>query len=250
MKNSFFHLHIPRTGGTHFQNNMFPAIENILIQNNISYQKIDEDQTAHWCWFEPLITDSTLIYACFRDPAERLVSQFANQARQAVISKNTNYSLADINKNSFFKWLEDNYETYKNVQAKCLVYYNKDHSIYKPASDTIWLDGKSPQKQHYMFDSDFIKYTIDKNLIKQRLNRVDIKIRISDIQSASGQAVVLKNILQHYGLSSNMSFDKISNQDYSTGLTSLILSDLSKQEINFIYEYQNIDSEIYFSKYF
>lgn len=249
MKDSFFHLHIPRTGGTHFQNNMFPSIEHILIQNNISYQKIDESQTAHWCWFEPLITDSTLVYACFRDPAERLISQFSNQAQRAIIKKNTNYTLNDINKNNFFKWINDNYEAYKNVQAKCLVYYNKDHSVYKPASSPVWLEGESPSKKHYMLDTNFINYPIDKEIIKQRLERIDIKIKMSDIQSATGQANILNNILKCYNIQDKISFDKISNQDYSTGITASILSDLSRQELNFIYDYQDIDSEIYFSEY-
>ncbi|MEY4331316.1 MAG: hypothetical protein RLZZ196_54, partial [Bacteroidota bacterium] len=161
MHDYFYHLHLPRTGGTHFRHNMMPSLIPYFKNNKVNIHEISETDTAHWCWFEPIINESTYIFSSFRDPAERLVSQFVRQAQKAISQGQTSYSKYDINKINFYKWIEKNPEMYKNIQAKSLVYYNKDHSIYKPSTGVKWEFDKTPIRDHYMFDKDFVNFQIN-----------------------------------------------------------------------------------------
>lgn len=243
--NLFFHLHIPRTGGTHFQRNMLPALQPILLKNNIGVHNIKEEDTAHWCWFKPLISEKTYIYCSFRDPVERLVSQFANQASKAILNNNSTYKINDINKNNFYAWIENGYEKYKNVQSKSITYYNENHNIYKPSKNIVWSPDEYPKLDHYMFEDDFIKFQIDKEELYKNFNRINLKIKSIDLYGEEKQKKLLNKILNDFKIPETTF--KMNNNNYSTDITLGIINSLSNKEKEKLYQYQDLDSELFFS---
>lgn len=247
---NFFYLHIPRTGGTHFRENILENIKTIFEQNKISIYDTSGDKTAHWCWYEPYINDSSYIYLSLRDPASRLISQFCHQAYNAIKYTNTIYSLSDINKKMFYKWIDDGYLKYKNVQSKSIVYYNKNHSIYKSAKNLRWDKDDVPKLNHFMFDKDFIDYKYDINDVLNNINKINFISKSEDMKHILNQEIIINKILQDLNIDYqyNINFNKKHN--YNLEITSKLIQTFSKKEIDKLYEYQNIDSEIYFSNIF
>jgi hypothetical protein len=226
---------------------MFSSIKPILNQYNVKMQNLNEDATAHWCWFTPLINSDTFMYAAFRDPVLRTISQFANQAKQAIKYSPTPYKISDINKKSFHNWLYTDFNKYKNVQSKCLLYYNPDHSSYLSSTGITWKQDEVPEKSHYMFDDVFINQEINKDLLMSNFNRINLKVNTVDLSNISKQKKILKNILNAFEIKEKINISNIKNVDYSTGMTLDIFNSLTSKEKQSLYEHQDSDSELFFS---
>ena len=248
----FFNIHIPKTGGTHFRENVLSSINEILKINGIKTNPAREEDTAHWCWFEPFITDKTYIYTTLRDPAERIVSQFCWQAKAAVLYTNTPYTLNDINKKSFYKWLDNSDNLYKNVQAKNLIYYNQNHTPYKVSNNLTWNYMDIPRKDHFMFTEDFKNFTIDKEVLNKNVKRINLINKTEDMTTINGQEKIINKILKDLNIDyriNNFTADNFLDSDLVAvnPISKNLFSELSNKEINNLYEYQEIDSELYFS---
>jgi hypothetical protein len=241
--NSFFQLHIPKTGGTYFKRNILEKIKSELNNSEINI-KNEETLGLHLCWFKPYIDEQTYIYTTLRDPVKRLINQFCHQAESAILKNKTEYKLEDINKTNFYKWLEKDINVYKNVQSKSLVYFNDDLNIYKKAKNLKWEKEDSPTIEHFMFDKDFINYEINKKELFDNIKRINFISKSEDFASITNQSNIIKKI------SSDL---QINNKNYfllktfPNKIVEDIFSKLSKIEINNLYEYQDLDSEIYFS---
>ncbi len=250
MYNSFFYLHIPRTGGTHFRENVLENIKPLLINKNISIYDTSDDKTAHWCWYKPYITDSSYIYASLRDPVSRLISQFCHQASNAIKYTNTPYNISDINKDMFYKWIEDGYLKYKNVQSKSFVYYNQNHNIYKSAKNLRWNTSDVPKLDHFMFDQDFINYNFDIKDVFKNINKINFISKSEDMKDGAIQEKIINYIIKDLGINYQYSISLNKNNNYNLEITSKLIDTFSKKELQSLYEYQNIDSEVYFSNIF
>lgn len=248
--NLFFNLHIPRTGGTHFRENVLNKLDKILSDNNINLYNCRPEDTAHWCWFKPYIKEDTYIYTSLRDPVKRLISQFSWQAKDSILKQTTNYKLDDINKNNFYKWLEDGYDMYKNFQSKNLVYYNSDHSIYKAASDPKWADNDVPRRSHFLFSQDFINFKVNKYELLSNIKRINMIVDSKDLHDLNKQSNIINKMLQDMNIKNDIIIDQSRNINFSTDITENLFSTFTQNEINRLYEYQDLDSEIYFSNYF
>jgi hypothetical protein len=246
----FFNVHIPRTGGTHFRENILNPLEQTFKENGINIYSKEKLDTAHWCWFKPFIQDSTYIYTSLRDPVSRLLSQFAWQAKDSIIKKTTNYKIEDINKFNFYKWLDDGYDIYKNFQAKNLVYYNKDHSIYTVATNTRWEDGGVPKRDHFLFDQDFINFNINKEDLVNNLKRINMVVDARDLKDNNKQFKIINKMLNDLNIPRLKYLDQSVHTVFSSHTTDKLMDSFTAAEIDKLYEYNDIDSEIYFSNYF
>ena len=251
--NRFFNIHIPKTGGTYFRENLLKSIEPGLKANGV---KLNPDgnggisdialtPTFHWCWFEPFIEDSTFIFTSLRDPAKRIISHYAWQASR-VITYGKNTASYDINKNNFFKWFETNDKVFKNFQSKNLVYYNSDHSIYKEASIEGWDKNGSPKINSFLFDDDFINFEISSTVLLSNIKRINIIVRSEDLSKLDYQYKVLDRISEAFEIPKKESpeFNKYGNQNQ---LSKTLFDQFTQKELNKLYEHSSIDSNIYFS---
>lgn len=248
--NRFFNIHIPKTGGTHFTENMLPSMNKILNDNRIKTSPQTSEDTKHWCWFEPFISDQTYIYTTLRDPVERLVSQFCWQAISAITKTNTPYTEEDINKKSFYKWLEHSDGLYKNVQSKSLVYNNKDLTLYKSSSNLSWEKDDIPKMNHFMFTDHFKNFIINEETLNKNIKRINFIVKTKDMSTIHGQQKIIDKILNDLDINITIEKNKIKEtktNSLANPLSKKVFNDLENWEIDNLYKYQGIDSEIYFS---
>jgi hypothetical protein len=252
--NRFFNIHIQKTGGTYFRENMLKPIQNIMNQSGIDTnpegeggeKEYSSTPTYHWCWFEPFITDKTYIYTSIRNPAKRIISHYAWQAARAVYYGRTNYSYQDINKKNFYKWLEEYHDVYQNFQSKNLLYYNPDHSIYSESVHKGWADNDIPRVESFLSSNNFI-FDIDHSKLRNRINRVNLIIKSEKLKDEKFQSKVIYQISKDLGISiSNVTFnnEKYANQNY---ISEDLFSKFYKGEIEKLYLHSKIKPEIYFA---
>lgn len=249
----FFNIHIPKTGGTYFRENLLKSIEPELIAKGVSLNPWStggtfdppKNPTFHWCWFEPFITDKTFIFTSLRDPAKRIISHYAWQAIRMIEGTNEGYSEADINKDNFFKWLEINNNSLQNFQSKNLTYYNPNHSIYTEAHLAGWKEVGVPYIKSFLFDEDFSKFNVNKKDVLKNIDRINIIVKSKDLENINFQYKVINQISDEFNIKfQQQEFDAFGHQNKHSGI---LFDQFTKKEIDFLYDHSYLDSEIYFS---
>lgn len=251
--NRFFNIHIPKTGGTFFRENILVPIEKDLNANGISTNppsnggesEISETETFHWCWYKPFITEKTYIYTSLRDPVQRLISQYAWQASRAVFYGRTNYKYDDVNKENFYKWLDAYYDTYKNFQSKNLIFFDNDRDLYRESVHLGWADGDVPKINSFLFQEKFTNYKIDKSELETNINRINLIVKSEDLRHTQFQEKVVDKLCSDLNLNNNYVIGNTygNNNTHSFELH----KQFSDKEKDKLYEYLDIDTEIYFS---
>lgn len=251
--NRFFNIHIPKTGGTFFRENILTPMEldlnkiGILTNppSNGGESEISETETFHWCWYKPFITDKTYMYTSLRDPVERLISQYAWQASRAVFYGRTNYTYDDVNKNNFYKWLEYYYDVYKNFQSKNLIFFDENKNLYKESVHLGWEDDSVPKINSFLFQEKFINFKIDKKQLNENIKRIDLIVKSEMLRKEDFQNKIIEKLCDEFNIKN---IYKIGNTYGNNNTHSFELhKNFSETEKNKLYEYLDIDSEIYFS---
>ena len=223
MKNNysfFYHLQIAKCGGTYLNNMIIHELFNILQKNNIPY--IDGENHLGWQQFDNIYTIS-----CFRDPVRRTISHYAYYKD----FKNREIKFKDFSK--FILWVKQNEEFMSNYQIKNFFYIKKNlnKSIFDP--------------RH--IDKDFSSIKIDKENAFNRIKNTNILLKNSQLNNLTCFNVMEK-IINDFNLKEKTSIDLNKNYDHNiTGKTQQIYDSLTKKEIDYLYEINNLDSEIYFS---
>jgi hypothetical protein len=253
--NRFFNIHIPKTGGTYFRENMLKPVEKHIndfgiktdTNGNGGEGKFSDTQTFHWCWYKPYVEDNSYIFTSFRDPVKRVISHFAWQAARAVSYGLSDYSIEDINVDNFYKWLEQYFEVYKNFQSKNLVYYNKDHSIYKEAVHKGWKTNDVPRIESFLFDNDFATFKINKDNLYSNINKINLFVKDTDLIDMDNQTKIRNKIL--IDLNVPLINIPVTNLIYGNQnpLSNNLFNQLTKKQINELYEINKLDSEIFFT---
>jgi hypothetical protein len=230
MYNRFYFLHIAKTAGTTFYNNViYPEKEN-LKKNNIDIESKLGHITKHWCWFEELTGPNSYIFTIFRDPVKRLVSHYAYQN---ILSAEYNKEYPDpekINLKNFLKMEEAWKVEYSDYQSKSLLY-------------------QFPELYVLEYQNGFKDLQVDKILLQERLNRINLMIKTEDLNSKNFQ-IKLKNKIFN-DLNVNQSKTIIFNKQLVNSFSNTIYNQLSDIDKKRIYENSPNDSEIYFSnRYF
>jgi hypothetical protein len=132
--NSFYFLHIPKTGGRLFFYNVLFPLKNILLEAKIKeLNSLQMDGPINYydhSQWKKEINSLTYVSSSFREPCSHMVSLYTHSqaVRNELVTRNNN-----INKNTLFEWLEKNEEGAKNYQSKHLVLPTviKDENGYK-----------------------------------------------------------------------------------------------------------------------
>ena len=219
--NSFYHLQIAKCGGTYLNNMIVHQLFNILKNKDISYI----DGEYHLGWKE---IENNYVVSSLRDPVKRTVSHYAywkNGGQNGSIPK-------DIP--SFMVWVERNKDFISNYQIKNFLYEKKN----------FHLNPFDPRET----DPDFLTIKIDKNLAFDRIKRVNVLLKDAQLNYQTCNTV-MKKILKDFNIKDSFYIDneKKYNHNITKGSTELYNS-LTKQDIDYIYNLNNIDSEIYFSQ--
>jgi hypothetical protein len=226
--NSFYFLHIPKTGGRLFFYNVLFPLKNILVEAKIKELNILEmngpiNYYDHSQWKKE-INSSTYISSIFRDPCKHMVSLYTHSQtvnRNQLISRNNN-----IDKNTLFEWLEQNEDGAKNYQSKHLVLPTviKDENGYKQ-----FLNNE----------------IITKNNVLNKINQLSLLIKPEDLSENN-----IEKIQRQILLDLKIPNKKITNrpynfQEYNNSQSKEIYETLTKKEKEKIKLISNIDCEVY-----
>lgn len=253
--NRFFNLHIPKTGGTYFRENILNPLVPYLNENGISTNPYGEGGekdyaktgTYHWCWYEPFVQEESYIFTTLRDPVKRLISHYAWQATRAVYYEISDYKIEDITVDNFYKWLDLYSDIYKNFQSKNLVYYNPNHSIYMEAVHRGWKSDGVPEIESFLFSKDFADFKIDKDALLANINRIDMMLKAEDLRDLDKQLIVRDRIMSDLGLDGQQTPIKNDVYGNENAISQELYSKFTNKQIADLYSFNDIDSEIYFN---
>jgi hypothetical protein len=216
MKNSFYFLHIHKTGGRNYMYNFLNPIKNILEKSNISWLNNEKNGNGHEQWVSE-IDDSTFITSIFRDPCKQIVSLYVHTE---LFNLNNN-----INKLRFLKYFKDNNGGFvTNFQSKNIVsptvYNNEDKTTY--------------YNQH-----------ITKDEVLNNISKMSLFIK-PEILKEINQNTIQNKILLSLGIKNKDIINQQWEEDkYKMYKSKEIYESLSKKEKEYIRSASAIDSEIY-----
>ena len=226
MKNNYdslYHLQIAKCGGTYLNNMVINKISKILKNNKINF--INGEHHMGW-------QEGNNIYkiSCFRDPVKRLVSHYTFHKKDYV----DNLSLMSVD--NFISWIKNNEEFISNYQIKNFLYTNQDLSlnIFNPETSN-------------KIDPNFLSINIDKELSIKRIKKVNILLKDSQLNENTCSLVANK-ILKDFNISFNFFIDNNKKHNHNVTKESFVIyKNLNKKTIQYLYDINNLDSEIYFS---
>ena len=215
-KNSFYHLHIPKTGGETLNLFFKDNLVDYFIKNKIEYQI-----EGHF-GLKP-ISKKTYTVTCFRDPIKRLVSHYCFMN---LLNKKTNL---DKEAKDFLLWFDDNKNILSNYQSKNLFYDSTDE--YEP----LILSGCSSKLSLKRFNLDDVK---------MNLSTIDIILKTETINSVKLLSVG-EQILKDFNLKLKAPFNISKEYRNSNPPSRILFSKLSKTEILYLEQANLLDFEIY-----
>jgi len=219
---SFYHLQIAKCGGTYLNNMIIHQLFNILKNNNISYI----DGEYHLGWKE---VENNYVISSLRDPVKRTVSHYAyykNGGQNGPIPENVP---------NFMNWVEINKDFISNYQIKNFLYTKKNFDL-NPFNPTEGLD------------PDFLTIKIDKVTAFDRIKSVNILLKDTQLNNQACDTI-MKKILKDFDITDNFYIDNKKEYDHNiTKSSAELYNSLTKQDIDYLYNVNNLDSEIYFSQ--
>lgn len=230
----FYFLHIPKTGGTFTSGWILPDIYDSLYQKNISKTEIIR---GHDAW-SPNITDSTYIMTILRDPAKRTVSHYAHHVKFIKDRK------GDVP--SFLNWLEEYKINLSNFQSRNIIF----DKITKECEDCLDNNCNKEKKHWWFSNSLFESLNVDKDKVLNNLKRIDLILDNDYLKKVENRDKVKLKIANDLGLSLENKKRYVYPDPIVNEFSKHIYDSLEKKDIDYLYEMNNIDSEIYFSDIF
>lgn len=238
---SFYFLHVVKTGGRFFLNNIINPIETVLEKNNIKILKpqlLEIENTTrrnrHLGWI-PEINDSTYVVSFFREPVSWTCSWFThiNHLRNKSLDiTNQATVIKNIESNSFelFKWLEKETNFY-NYQSKNYILGVADQKQSSINSEIDIFHNNNKQ--------------IDKNLLLDRLERVNLLLRQDDLKNIDYN-LLLNKIFSDLGIESDYRVeDNLDKNYYSNDASRVLYKSLDLFDKQRIQDLMSLDMEIY-----
>jgi hypothetical protein len=222
--NSFYFLHIPKTGGSYLKNMVLDSLFKIFKNNNVNFIN---DEYTHIGWQS---LDNNYLVSNFRDPVKRTISHYnfflKNDKKGSSIKKD----------NGLIDWVKQYQNFISNYQSKYFMYTKKnlDSQIF------------SPEVSHGC-DSDFLKIILNKNVVLDRISSANILLKDTQLNENICNNVV-KKILYDFNINNKIFIDTKKKYDNKVSKNSSeIYKSLKTKEIDYLYSLNSVDSEIYFS---
>lgn len=219
---TLYHLQIAKCGGTYLNNIIINEISNILINNNIGVI----DGELHLGWQEK---EKTYTVSCLRDPVKRTVSHYAYIYTNLPSDYHENSS-------SFIDWVKKYEKFISNYQIKNFLY---TRNLLLKNSPNIF----SPEE-----DKNFMLVEPDKTFAMERISKTSILLKDTQLNNKTCENVG-KKILKDFNIMESIKINTDKDHDHNINKRSLqIYNNLTKKEIDYLYEINSLDSEIYFSE--
>ncbi len=226
--NSFYFLHIPKTGGRLFFYNVLFPLKNILLEAKIKeLNSLQMDGPINYydhSQWKKEINSSTYVSSIFRDPCKHMVSLYTHSQtvnRNQIVFRNNS-----IDKNTLFEWLEQNEDGAKNYQSKHLVLPTviKDENGFKQ-----FLNNE----------------IITKNNVLNKINQLSLFIKPEDL-SENNIEKIQKKILVDLKIPNKKITNRAYNfEEYSNIQSKEIYETLTNKEKEKIKTISSIDCEVY-----
>ncbi len=217
---SFYFLHVPKTGGRYFINSYLKDMEPIFNNSNID---ILYREYGHMFW-RPDVSDTTYIFTTMRDPIRRTVSHYCHIAEMLdKFGKKHGY---ETTPEVFISWVKHREKMISNYQAKSFLYHNLDFSkayTYK------------------MHKNEEIEFDIDKEALYKNFNRINFKVKIESFED--NKDIIIDKILSDLGIEDKPNITYTNKfENYDSGILYESLSEKDKEYLKSILE---IDYELY-----
>lgn len=217
MKRRVYHLHIPKTGGQYISSTILMPLSKSFNDNNVNNVAY-----GHAAWKN--ITDDTYIISSFRNPAQRTVSHFCYYLKSHLNTENI-----EPNKQNLFQWIEQNKSYISNFQSKNLIYE-------KSQINTPFF---------FIKDTEFLKInSIDQVVLLNKIKRIDLLLKSENLSkeyAKTAQNKICADLKINKELVDEGTFFNENKESLN------LYSDLSLKEIDYLFNINNIDSEIYFN---
>lgn len=231
--NKVYFLHIPKTGGRFFTKYIINQIKPILKENGIDILPLPEKVKKHGGWHEG-IDDNTYIITVFRDPVEFFVSAIAHMVadQQRMVDKDNDFvitareNIIDISKEFLFDKLD---------QIKYLKDFQSQNFILNPQEAFILKQAKDYYDENFVFD---------KNLIYQRIARVNLMIRHKDLKHMDYN-ILIKKISKDLEIDIPIDLSSADREEYKNSSSDALFNKLNEDDITKIYNNFLFDKEIY-----
>lgn len=228
-KNVYF-LHIPKTAGRYLYHNILWVIQDTLVENNIRIDvHHDTRLLAHQQWCESFIDDSTYIVCSLREPAEQLVSYYCHlYGLKADGTRRVPVGGDPINRESFFTWLNSVKDAYSNYQVKNILHTNLQTGLTDPLKA-------------------FAEMEIDEALLEERLSRINLLVRSSDL-TEENTLKLREKLLSDLGITSESASTITGlrkNPGWQNDDSSTLYGLLNAADIKLLNKISSIDKKIY-----
>lgn len=231
--NKFYFLHIPKTGGRFFTKYITNQIEDTLKQNGIEMIKPPENALKHGGWHKD-IDDNTYIVSVFRDPAEFFISAISHMYAQqsGLIDDNNDFVIKD---NSSILDIPIESVHQKLEQLQYLKDFQAHNFILSPTQRPILQEAMGEHTNGKTFDNE---------LIYERINRVNLMIRHSDLKFMD-YSLLINKISSDLGIEINIDVASADRKHYKNNSSEVLFNKLSLQDIEKIYSHFPFDKSIY-----
>jgi len=222
---SFYHLHIAKCGGTYLSNVLLTSLQDELINHDINYVNGAE----HLGWKE---LERNYIVCSLRDPVKRTVSHYSFWRTGGGVN-----GRQPENPLEFLDWVDRHRSFISNYQVKNILFTRLDfnYDIFQPTGS---------------LDPAFANINIDKTLLLERLSQINILLKDNQLNPKC-LSLTYEKIKKDMGMinpSTALSFDSKDNKVLKDSHE--LYKTLSHTDKQYLYEMNDIDSEIYFTNDF
>lgn len=256
---SFYFLHIPKTGGRFIREHVLDPVCEILKKNNVKILEIPKGVDRHGGWHKD-IDDNSYIFSIFRDPVECVTSFYAHLIGMEV-GYSTGIQIGDNSPDTnFLHLMEMGTENTKNIlkntklsKDEFLYWITYSHYIYNYQSKNIILTCKENEQmmdvsQKYTMDLHDNNKKLDKDLLWERLKRINLFLR-QDMLLKMDYQILADKILSDFGIEEKFTVSKDIDMEYYVNYASSNLHKRIKEEdLEVMSKYLKYDTEIYNTK--
>ena len=231
--NKIYFLHVPKTGGRFFTKYILEPMANTLKENNIEVFQLPPNVSKHGGWHND-IDDSTYIVSILRDPVEFFVSVIAHMFAdiEKILDEDKDYIIKDKAK---ILDIPTSVVHEKINQLKYMQNFQSQNFILAPQQNHIIQESMKHHSDGYGFD---------KELIYERIKRVNLMIRHEDLKIMD-YSLLLDKISKDLEIDINIELSDADREHYKNISSENLFNKLSKEDRDAIYNNFLLDKEIY-----
>lgn len=227
---NIYFLHIPKTGGNFLLQNVFFKVRDKLEKVDVSIGYIPLKQKhlldpanqvpfGHHAWSRDRIAEDTYIVTSLRDPAKRTVSHFTHMA--------TWIEKQDITIENLEKWVEEYKSGIENFQCKNIIFEDTEDEIF-------------------LYDPKFRNLNVTQEKVNKNISRINLIIKNNENFTPSNAISIQNKMLQDFGVT-DLNETIVYNHNTNINKKSKdLFSQLDKKYIDYLYEINKLDSELFF----